>query len=121
MAKTRSTDSLKVLTTTLRAFAREREWEHFHSPKNLAMAMSVEVAEVLEHFQWMTEAASLDITPEKREKIGAELADVLIYLVRLSDRLGIDPLNVAAKKMAAHAELYPATLTNHSVKKYTEH
>lgn len=120
MSKSRS-DSLNILTATLRAFSREREWEHFHSPKNLAMAMSVEVAEVLEHFQWITEAASLDLAPEKREEVGAELADVLIYLVRLSDRLGIDALSLATKKVAAHAELYPVALARGSARKYTSH
>jgi dCTP diphosphatase len=99
---------LNHLTTCLREFANERDWEQFHSPKNLAMALSVEVAELLEHFQWMTEVESAKPTPEKLQKIQEEIGDVLIYLTRFADRLGVDPLDAAYKKLEINRQKYPA-------------
>ena len=84
--------SLDDLKATLRNFADERDWEQFHSPKNLAMALGVEVAELTEHFQWLTQQQSFELTPLKTQQVGEELADILIYLVRLADRLDIDLL-----------------------------
>ena len=83
------------LAEQLRAFTEERDWGQFHSPKNLAMALSVEVGEVLEHFQWLTEEESRSLPPEKLSQVREEIGDVLIYLVRLSNSLGIDPLEAA--------------------------
>lgn len=91
----------------LRAFARERDWEQFHSPKNLAMALSVEVAEIVEHFQWLTEEQSRKLPARKREEVEEEVADVLIYLLRLADRLDIDPLEAAVRKVAVNEKRYP--------------
>lgn len=99
--------TLVDLTLALRRFAAERDWEQFHSPKNLAMALSVEVAELLEHFQWLTEAQSQRLSPEDLQAVRAEAADVLIYLTRLADRLDIDLLAAAEEKMARNAEKYP--------------
>jgi NTP pyrophosphatase (non-canonical NTP hydrolase) len=99
---------LERLVQQLRDFARERDWDRFHSPKNLAMALAVEAAELLEHFQWMTEAESASLDAVRRAKVREEIADVLLYVLRLSDRLGIDPLAAAADKMASNAERYPA-------------
>lgn len=99
--------TLVDLTQSLRRFAAERDWEQFHSPKNLAMALSVEVAELLEHFQWLTEAESLRLSPAELRAVRAEAADVLIYLVRLADRLDIDLLAAAEEKMVRNAEKYP--------------
>ena len=82
--------TLEELAARLAGFARERDWDQFHSPKNLAMALAGEVGEVIEHFQWLTEAQSLELPPEVRDAVALELADVLLYLVRLADRLGID-------------------------------
>src|SRR3954462_6529678 len=94
--------NISDVAAALRAFAAERDWDQFHTPKNLAAAMSVEAAEVLEHFQWLkedaTDAASLE--PAKKEAVALELADVFLYLVRLSDRLGVDLLQAAERKMA---------------------
>lgn len=99
--------SLEDLAATLKHFADERDWEQFHSPKNLAMALSVEVAELAEHFQWLTQQQSLQLTPGKKLEVAEELADVLIYLVRLADRLDIDLLSEADKKVQLNARKYP--------------
>ncbi len=112
---------LEDLTRLLRDFVRERDWEQFQSPKNLAMALSVEVAELLEHFQWLTQAESCDLPPEKRAAVADEMADVLIYLVRLADRLDIDLLDAAERKMERNGERYPAELVRGSAKKATEY
>lgn len=99
--------SLTDLTETLQRFSDERDWEQFHSPKNLVMALGVEVAELAEHFQWLTQQQSLQLSPDKKKEVAAELADVLIYLVRLADRLDIDLLAEAEKKVALNAKKYP--------------
>lgn len=111
---------MKELRERLRSFAEEREWETFHSPKNLAMALSVEAAEVVEHFQWLTEEQSRELSPEKREEIAREIGDVLIYLVRLADVLGIDPLEAASRKMAVNADRYPVEKSKGRAAKYDE-
>lgn len=101
-------NTLDDLKNVLRRFAEERDWEQFHSPKNLAMALSVEVAELAEHFQWLTQQESRSISSDRKNAIRHELADVLIYLVRLADRLDIDLLQAAEIKIALNAERYPA-------------
>jgi len=111
---------LADLRQRLRDFAAERDWEQFHSPKNLAMALSVEAAELLEIFQWLTEAQSRDLTPEARAAVSDEIADVLLYLVRIGDQLGIDPVAEARRKMVANERKYPADKARGSSKKYTE-
>lgn len=98
---------LQQLTEALRAFAKDRDWEPFHSPKNLASALSVEAAELLEHFQWLTEAQSRSLPPDKRVEVGAEMADVLLYLLQLADKLGIDLIDAARSKMLVNAQKYP--------------
>jgi len=86
---------LKTLKTALRKFAAERDWDKFHSPKNLAMALIGETAEIIEHFQWLSEVESKRLSPAKRREIQEEIGDTLIYLVRLADKLDIDPLEAA--------------------------
>jgi dCTP diphosphatase len=113
-------DSLADLTAQVRAFADARDWQQFHSPKNLAAAMTVEAGEVLEHFQWLTEVESETLSAEKRSQVELELADVLIYLVRLADRLGVDLIAAAARKIAINAQKYPVDQAKGSNKKYTE-
>jgi dCTP diphosphatase len=113
-------DTLTDLTTQVRDFANARDWQQFHSPKNLAAAMAVEAGEVLEHFQWLTEAESETLSAEKRSEVELELADVLIYLVRLADRLGVDLIAAATRKIAINAEKYPVDKAKGSNKKYTE-
>jgi NTP pyrophosphatase (non-canonical NTP hydrolase) len=115
------TQSLQHLAEHLRQFAADRDWEQFHSPKNLAMALSVEVAEITEHFQWLTEEQSRDLDPAKRGEVEQELADALIYLVRLADQLGIDLLEAAERKLAVNEQKYPAEQVRGSAKKYSEY
>ncbi len=113
-------DSLAHLTAEVRNFADVRDWQQFHSPKNLAAAMTVEAGEVLEHFQWLTEAESESLSAEKRREVELELADVLIYLVRLADRLDVDLIAAAARKIALNAQKYPVEQAKGSSKKYNE-
>jgi NTP pyrophosphatase (non-canonical NTP hydrolase) len=114
-----STD-IKALQASLRTFAAERDWEQFHSPKNLASALSVEAAELLEHFQWLTEEQSRSIPAEKREAIAEEVADVFLYLLQLTDKLDIDPLEAARRKIQTNAVKYPAERAKGTSKKYSE-
>ena len=95
------------LQQRLREFADARDWEKYHSPKNLVMAMSVEMAELMEHFQWRTEQQSLDLDTKTREKVALEMADVLIYLVRMADRCGIDLDHAVEKKLLLNGQKYP--------------
>jgi dCTP diphosphatase len=115
-----SQDPIKGLRDKLRQFAAERDWDQFHSPKNLAMALIVEAAELLEHFQWLSDAESAALAPEKRAKIREELADVLLYLIRLADKLDIDLATAAADKLSVNAQKYPLQKARGSSKKYTE-
>jgi NTP pyrophosphatase (non-canonical NTP hydrolase) len=114
------TDSLIRLRDALREFAAAREWEQFHSPRNLATALAVEAAELLEPFQWLTDEQSLDLSPQKRAAVEQELADVLLYLVRLADRLGVDLEQAAQAKIVLNAEKYPVEKSRGSSRKYDE-
>ena len=109
------------LNLELRQFAIDRDWEQFQSPKNVAMALIVEAAELVEHFQWLTEAESYRLPDDKREAVSHEMADILIYLIRLSDRLDIDLLQSVEEKIKLNAEKYPAEKVRGSAKKYTEY
>jgi len=100
-------DSLDNLIFAIRKFADERDWEQFHSPKNLAMALIVEAGELVEHFQWLRQQQSLELDDEQRRAVSLEMADVLIYLVRMADRLNINLLEAAAEKIVLNAEKYP--------------
>jgi NTP pyrophosphatase (non-canonical NTP hydrolase) len=111
---------LEDLREQLREFARERDWEQFHSPKNLAMALAVESAELLEVFQWLREDESRRLGPEAMVRAEDEIADVLLYLVRLADQLGIDPVAAAKRKMVANARKYPADKARGNARKYDE-
>ena len=114
-------DSLDDLTATIRKFADERDWEQFHSPKNLSMALIVEAGELVEHFQWLSRKQSRELDDEQRRAVALEMADVLIYLVRLAERLDIDLLEAAGKKMALNAEKYPADKSRSRADKYTRY
>lgn len=110
--------SLEELRIALRAFARERDWQQFHSPKNLAMALVGEAGEVVEHFQWLTEEQSRALPADTRSEVTLELADVLIYLVELADQRDVDLLAAAQRKMAINACKYPAEQVRGKAEKY---
>lgn len=99
-----NTENLKQC---LREFATARDWEKYHSPKNLVMAMSVEMAELMEHFEWMTEQQSLNLDAKTREEVALEMADVLIYLVRMADRCEVDLNDAVKRKIVLNGEKYP--------------
>jgi NTP pyrophosphatase (non-canonical NTP hydrolase) len=113
-------DPLLALRDELRRFAADRDWEQFHSPKNLAAALAVEAAELLEPFQWLTEEESRRLTPEQAAAVREEMADVLLYLVRLADKLGVDLGEAAREKMRRNAEKYPVEKARGSSRKYSE-
>ncbi len=110
---------MEALRETIRMFIEERDWEQFHSPKNLAMALSVEVAEVVEHFQWLTEEESKNLPPGKLAEVREEIGDVMIYLTELADKLGIDPVEAAKAKVSINGQKYPAELVKGKASKYT--
>jgi dCTP diphosphatase len=111
---------LSDLANALREFADVRDWNQFHSPRNLATALSVECAEVLEHFQWLTDEQSRELTVEQKRRVAMELADVLNYLVRLADVLQIDLLAAAHEKIKINAAKYPVDRARGSSKKYSD-
>jgi NTP pyrophosphatase (non-canonical NTP hydrolase) len=115
-----STDPLLALRDALRRFAAERDWDKFHSPKNLAVALSVEAAELLEHFQWLTDEQSAALPPETRAAVSEEVADVLLYLIRLGDRLDLDLIACATEKLQRNAEKYPVEKARGNARKYTQ-
>lgn len=112
---------MNALRDSLRKFVSERDWDQFHSPKNLAMALSVEASELMEHFQWLTEDESRRLPPEKLAAVRDEMADVLVYLVRLADKLDVDLLEAAAQKIEKNALKYPAAKVRGSMKKYSDY
>ncbi len=112
--------TLDDLTLQLREFARARDWEQFHTPKNLAMSLMIEAAEVAEHFQWTGADAAAAVTEDKRNAIALEIGDTLLYLIRLADVLGIDPVRAAADKMVITAGRYPVDKAYGKSTKYTE-
>jgi NTP pyrophosphatase (non-canonical NTP hydrolase) len=118
MAEVSPPPTLEALAARLADFARDRDWDQFHSPKNLAMALAGEVGELLEHFQWLTEEQSRVLPDDVRDAVALELADVLLYLVRLSDKLGVDLGDAAARKIALNAQKYPVEQFRGSSRKY---
>jgi len=112
--------NLNILTEQIKNFADERDWEQFHSPKNLTMALSVEVAELMEHFMWLTQQESRELKESKRAAVKEEIGDSMIYLLRLSDQLGIDPFEAAEQKLAENAKKYPIDKARGNAKKYDE-
>jgi dCTP diphosphatase len=112
-------DSLKELRTRINRFVHERDWEQFHSPKNLAMAMIVEAAELVEHFQWDTLEESRQLDEEKREKVAHELADTFVYLLRIAEVTGIDLIEATNRKIDLNAKKYPVDRAKGSNAKYT--
>lgn len=115
-----SNNDLTTLKLLMREFADTRDWNQFHSPKNLVMALSVEAAELVEHFQWLSEQESKNLSEDKLEAVGHELADTLLYLVRLADKLDIDLMSAAVNKMTLNNQKYPVDKSRGNAKKYTE-
>jgi NTP pyrophosphatase (non-canonical NTP hydrolase) len=114
-------DSLDNLKSRLQAFAGERDWDRFHSPKNLSMALIAEAAELIEHFQWLTQEQSGSLPEDRLKEVAQELADILIYLIRIADKLDIDLIDAAHKKIDINAVKYPADAVKGSAKKYSEY
>ena len=115
---TKTPDSLETLRARIAAFVAERDWEQFHNPKNLAMALAAEAGELLEHFQWLTPAQAADLPAGTREEVALECADVLLYLIRLCDKLGIDLAAAADRKLALNAKKYPVEKSRGKMTKY---
>jgi NTP pyrophosphatase (non-canonical NTP hydrolase) len=113
--------NLAGLAQQLREFAEARDWDQFHAPKNLAMALAVEAAELLEHFQWLTEEQSRQLEPAALAEVRLEAADVFIYLVRLADKLGIDLVQAAHEKLRLNEQKYPVERVRGDARKYTEY
>ena len=116
---TRQPATLAGLRDALRRFAAARDWQQFHTPKNLAMALSVEAAELLEHFQWLTPDQSARLDARRKRAIADEIADVLLYLTRLADVLEIDALAAARRKIRVNARKYPVRRAKGNARKYT--
>jgi NTP pyrophosphatase (non-canonical NTP hydrolase) len=115
------TDSLNDLRARINTFVTERDWAQFHTPKNLAMAMIVEAAELLEQFQWDTPQESKQLSSEKREAVAHELADTFVYLLRIAEVLEIDLIDATNKKIDLNALKYPAEKVKGSNAKYTKY
>jgi len=112
-----SSVDLNTLKIRLRDFADTRDWNQFHSPKNLSMALSAEASEIIEHFQWLTEEQSKNLPQNKLDEVATELADTLIYLIRLADKLDIDLLTAAQNKIEINEQKYPVDKAKGNAKK----
>jgi dCTP diphosphatase len=108
------------LIRTLRDFSRERDWGQFHSPKNLVMCLAAEVGELVEQFQWLTERQSGDLSPARKAAVEEEIGDVTLCLLNLADKLGIDPLEAAARKLEKNRTKYPVHKAKGRADKYTD-
>ena len=117
---TKTPDRLETLRARIAAFAAERDWDQFHNPKNLAMAVATEAGELVEHFQWLTPAQAASLPPAAREEVALECADVLLFLLRLCDKLDIDLAAAAEKKLALNARKYPVEKSRGRATKYNK-
>ena len=111
-------DRLRKLSTELADFVDERDWNQFHNPKNLVMALAVEAGELLEHFQWLSETEAEALSPAKREEVAMEMADVLMFLLRLADRLQVDLIDSAGAKLELNRQKYPVEKSRGRATKY---
>ena len=112
---------LSELIERINGFAAERDWDQYHSPKNLSMALIAEAAELVEHFQWLTEEQSDNLSSDNLAEVRLELADIFVYLLRLSERLGVDLVEAAHHKIGLNEQKYPAQQVKGSSKKYNEY
>jgi dCTP diphosphatase len=115
-----SKNELKTLQDELRTFSADRDWDQFHTPKNLATALNVEAGELLEHFQWLKDEESRNLPEPARQAVEEEIADVLLYLVRLADKLDVDLLEAARRKIELNAKKYPVELARGNATKHTK-
>lgn len=116
-----SATGIKQLQQRIRDFADARDWDQFHSPKNLSMALIAEAAELVEHFQWLTEEQSRELPEKTLAEVKHEMADIFVYLLRLADKLDVDLFEVAEHKIQLNEEKYPADMVRGSAKKYTDY
>ena len=121
MKTTAPIESLEALRDRLREFAGERDWDQYHTPKNLSMALIGEAAELIEHFQWVDGEQSHLLADKTRQSVEEELADILIYLVRISDKLDVDLYQAVERKIEINEKKYPADKVRGSARKYTEY
>ena len=112
---------MNELIKKIKKFRQERDWDQYHSPKNLAMALSVEVAELVEHFQWLTQEESLNLPDDKLAQVRDEIGDILIYIANISEKLGIDPIQAAHDKIEKNQVKYPAEAVRGKHGKYSEY
>ena len=119
-SQTAMTNPLTTLADRLKEFARARDWEQFHSPKNLVSALSVEAGELLEHFMWLSEEQSRTLSPDKREEVAGEMADVLLYLIQLGTSLDVDLVDAAQRKIALNEVRYPVERARGNSRKHDE-
>ncbi|MBI1395496.1 MAG: nucleotide pyrophosphohydrolase [Betaproteobacteria bacterium] len=115
-----SPDPLQQLRDALRVLVDERDWDQFHAPKSLAMSVMIEAAELGEHFQWLGTGDSAELPADERDEVALEIADVLLYLVRLADKLDIDMIDAARRKLVLNARKYPVEKARGRSTKYTE-
>mgnify|MGYP001817764044 CR=1 FL=1 len=111
-------DSLEQLRATLAQFAEERDWNQFHNPKNLAMALVVEAGELVEHFQWLTPDEAATLPPEQKTEVAMEMADVLMFLLRLADKMDVDLIAAAGEKLEQNRQKYPVHKSRGRATKY---
>jgi NTP pyrophosphatase (non-canonical NTP hydrolase) len=116
-----TTDSLNDLRAQLRQFTAERQWEQFHTPKNLASALIVEAAELLEPFQWLNNGKADELGAEKLQAVRHEMADVMAYLIMLADQLNIDLIAATNEKIQLNARKYPSDIVRGDARKYNEY
>jgi len=121
MSQDKKIDSIELLRDRLREFAKERDWDQFHTPKNLSMALIAEAAELVEHFQWVDGRFSHLLDDKVRPSVEEEIADIFIYLVRIADKLDIDLYSAAERKIVINATKYPADKVRGSARKYNEY
>ena len=112
---------LTTIRDTVRTFVSERDWDQFHTPKNLSSALCVEAAELLEHFQWLHSGGAAELGPAKLEQVRHEMADVLVYLIRLADKLDVDLHAAVLEKMVLNRAKYPADKVRGDARKYNEY
>lgn len=113
-------DQLEIIKLKLREFAKERDWDQFHSPKNFSMAMIVECAELVEHFQWLSDEQSKRLPAETLDEVSLEMADIMIYLIRLADKLDVNLLESVERKIELNALKYPVEKAKGLATKYNK-